>query len=440
MSSLLVKHVYCPNCGLSPLKPTLTKWRCKQEVVTEDAGRAGLPQDASAQAGSMWSAPNEAVGGGAKVSTRRCDHLNEPGARKCAGCRGARHGAPLPRLKKMLGYGLLSNDAGQVQAWKHVCPRCEEELPAQLLRRLAGSICFVGASGVGKSHYITGLERWWNKNMASLFGMSVSDCMTPVMAATIERMREDVGGWRTHNSTAVDRLFSFGWAFAHQHQDEPPPVVTIHDTGGENFTTTARIDDAYPFLRHCNALIIILDGERLLPCFGGDPPADPGRTPGDHNKAWDSVHHLVTSYRKKDYRSMPVAICVNKIDSLTGLSRRPRGGFETLGKMFENLIHEDFQPNHHGGVDLRQMGRLSDHLKRMLMEGQDCSNLITQISHTFPNHMFFPMCTLGRPGQRDRASPGRPGQGDRIKLYHPINVESSFLWLLAQWGILSIKS
>lgn len=426
--SLPVKDVYCPNCGFSPLKPTLTKWRCKHEIPTETTPRSGRAVDASAQAGSMWSEPNEVVGGGAKVSSRKCDHVNEPHATHCAGCKARRHGAPLPPLKRMLGYGLLSGGAGKVQAWEHVCPRCEEELPAPLLRPLAGSICFVGASGVGKSHYITGLERWWNKNMSSLFEMSVSDCMTPGMAATINRMRKDVSGWRTHNSTAVDRLFSFGWAFAHQDQESAPPVVTIHDTGGENFRTRAGIDNAYPFLRRCNALIIILDGERLLPCFGGDPPDDPGRTQGDHNEAWDSVYHLVTTYRKADYRSMPVAICVNKIDSLTGLTRRSKRTGRPLGGMFEMLIHEDHQPRHQGGIDLNQMERLSEHLKKLLMEGQDCSNLVSQISHTFPNHLFFPMCTLGR-----------PGQGDRIKLYHPINVESSFLWLLAQWGILSIK-
>jgi hypothetical protein len=122
------------------------------------------------------------------------------------------------------------------------------------------------------------------------------------------------------------------------------------------------------------------------------------------------IQDLKSRLSPAEFRNMPIAVCVNKIDMLS-----------RLDSSWDHAIATD--PRHNKGFDFNGCNQRNFEIQRMLLGHRSTANVTTLLNNTFENVMFFGMATLGC-----EVVPGQPIQ------WRPQSVEDPFLWLLWHLG------
>jgi hypothetical protein len=291
------------------------------------------------------------------------------------------------------------------------CPNCKIALPYHP-NLYARTISVTGPRAAGKTHYIVALNAWWEQQLPR-FDLLATKVMAKALEHVFDELSESICYKGGRAEAAVPgRVFSYAWQIARTGSAlDPALLCTIPDVAGQDLLKLETLL-ANQHYRFASGIILLLDGDRLARARG---LLEHDRKPADHLK----LIHAMTSYlrrqRGEEARRLPIAVCVNKVDTLAALD--PEWA-QVIG---------DYIPDHDGRFDRTTCQARSDAIAELLRTYSETQGIYWSVTNFFDMVMFFPVATLGSEGSE---APFR---------FNPLHVEDPFLWLLNCMGMVGDK-
>jgi hypothetical protein len=287
------------------------------------------------------------------------------------------------------------------------CPSCRLALPYH--PNLYGrTITVTGPRAAGKTHYIVALNAWW-ENLMSRFDLQAMKVMKPEVEKAFDELSEairDKGVPAT--ATIRGRVFSYAWQIARQGSALAPALLcTMPDVAGEDLLKYELLLTNQHY-RFASGIVVLLDGDRLARALG---LLEYQFAPGDHLKLIQAMTRYLQQQHGEDARQIPVAVCINKVDSLAALDPE-----------WEQLVG-NYNPRHDGEFDSTTCGKRSEAIEEILKGHPETEGIYWSVRNAFDNVMFFAVATMGSDGKE---AAGR---------FRPLYVEDPFLWLMSCMGM-----
>jgi GTPase SAR1 family protein len=290
----------------------------------------------------------------------------------------------------------------------------------------------IGASLVGKSHYIAVLINELQKRVGPALGI----LLEPVNDRTIRRYREYFYDpvyrrgeviVRTVTAIADNRVqfplmysLSFhGRGFLDTQKIRKTVTLAFYDTAGEDLDDQDIMSTVNKYIYRADGIILILDPLQL----GVVRDQLDGRTPLPERRTETldiitrTTNLILAGRRLKPSARVPtpLAIAFSKFDAV------------------ESLVDPQFQlrasPNHIAGFDKADAAAVNGEMQSLLSQW-DGDDILHQVRLRYPRHAFFGMTALGC----------NPHGTNRIPHVLPRRVEDPFLWLLHHHGLIKAAS
>lgn len=390
-SRVSFRTVFCPTC-VRYVPETELAWICLRPLRSAAGKAARLVEPGGAvrkadRAAEKLYGKEAAAGYLGEPHRSLCRHRNEPGATVCASDRCAG-----PRDPK-LSCGL------------HLTEECETELTH--MDAPARTFSIAGPPGTGKTHYVLGLRKWWVLNL-DRFGLTASDYMSRDSQGLFDLYWKTVVEEQQKLDTTVPgQTGCFSWLIRKLRDPKDPGIIcSVPDVSGEDLHTVEKLRESQYFT-HTSGIIFLVDGDRLARFRG---LKEYHYDPMDHVTqlrtmiAWFDKAHSDPNWRK-----FPIAVCVNKVDSLAKLDSR-----------WDEVIQNNI-PHHNQTFDFRASEARSDAIRTLLLQHADSRAIVEHVK-TFEHFMYFAIATIG--------------SGEEKFTFRPMNVEDPFLWISWHMGII----
>ena len=94
--------------------------------------------------------------------------------------------------------------------------------------------------------------------------------------------------------------------------------------------------------------------------------------------------YLALQYPEKGFGHLPIAVCINKVDTLAKYDDR------------WGAIIRDYTPDHNGYCDVVTCHDRSNAIEELMLEHPDTGSACVHLCEGFPEkHMFFTVATIG---------------------------------------------
>lgn len=375
----------CPTCGhpleegVEPAWVCLHKYTAKASSDVDHSGTDRNYGETEKVSGERFTIHNQPI----------CNAFNSSEKTECGKCKN-------PKTEKKFRLACPN-------------PQCQKPFPITGPIEASGRLTVAGPAGSGKTTYIVALSEWWRKNLVH-FGYRATQVMVPEVKEEFNGLRNTLTRNRKPpkvNQTGVRNHFS--WLISSFHDRNLPGFLcTLPDSSGEDQYSVDALLSTDLFL-DTRGVILIVDGQRILsPHLGEEHLAN--RDPEDQVRVIEAMTQWF-HFHEIDCETVPIAVCVNKIDQLGSL------GFDEITK---NTIPDHL---HLGGFDIANCNRRSDLVEQKLLEDGETAQIVAEVRGSFEHVMFFAMSTQ------------EAGDEDEL-IWSPTSVEDPFLWIMYRHNLI----
>lgn len=305
-----------------------------------------------------------------------------------------------------------------------VCPDCGFEFSGHSTAAEMIGISMVGASGVGKSHFLTVLLNSVKQDMPKTYGCALYP----------------LGGDNTieqYNRKYYQPLFEEGKLLSSTTQEDVEPLIyslvfpegstsgktanmTFYDACGSNFYSERAMEEGNRSIYNSKGILFLIDPTQLdtirtRRLARGKPVCeiDPGTL-------LSRTIHLIRAGsgqgNVKQKISIPIAVCLTKMDIL-----RPwLDPASFVGSRSRHLRRPGFDAVDFDSCNLEVIS---------LIESWQGKDLINQVTSQFTTYGFFAFSSLGQ----------EPTDDGRVQHIQPHRVMDPLLWLLYQNRIIGLS-
>nr|WP_245652914.1 hypothetical protein [Herbidospora sakaeratensis] len=316
------------------------------------------------------------------------------------------------------------------QTHRRICPLCHSQLPPYFGQIRSDLIAMIGAKESGKTVFLTVLLHELGNSVARRFRLSVQ--------GSDDHTRDQL---RLHGSGLYgDGRLPFTTVSAAARYTRPlvfnvqqpgnglvggrrETIMSFFDTAGEDLSLQESVELNTRYLAAAGGVILLLDPLRMPGArrftSGQDVAAG---VRGGFDTPLNILSRVTDLLRVTSGRGpakkirVPIAVAFSKLDALwdsfdpgSPLAREPHDGRPVL--------------------DLDDCTAVHDHVRALLYEWGE-EQIDQLLDANYEQYSFFGLSALGGP----------PREGRVVGAVRPYRVEDPFLWLLAQFGVIPVRS
>lgn len=295
-----------------------------------------------------------------------------------------------------------------------ICPECHNELPTGYGKYPVVSIAVVGITNAGKTVYLSQLTKNFGKIFAKI-GMSTF----PLDSAQEKFLRENPvkKGAFLPSSTLPEQL-SEPLFFTIQ-KDKQIHTLILYDIAGENCVNQKKMEKYGEFIRHSDAIIMLLDPIQFL------KPEEDSAAPEIILGTMKSV--FLDMDNKNGKTNVPLAVVFSKGDILRDMKT-----FSEHSALFENKIY--------GRGGLKEKENEGKELETWISERVQGKPLLENLRTSFHVYNFFLVSALDCDVEE---SAFKNEMGEEIVRRKPVvapgtlKLEEPLFWILEKTGVIS---
>lgn len=314
------------------------------------------------------------------------------------------------------GYGMVSavRDVYKQKTQRRVCPHCHNPLPMGYGQHEVKFISVIGATGSGKTVYISQLLR----NMQNDFSNMAKISVNPTDDRIDQFLRRNPVEFNVPlpNSTMVGRLAQPMTFDISRDGGRKRETFVIYDIAGEDCQDTNAIQRFGMFVQKSDGIIYLISPKQMG--YSENGVLDNSRQI-QPSQVLNTIYTTIVA-NTSDKCNKPIAVCISKSDCIAGTMEDPE---------VERIIKKNVERYCNPTTNEIKLGFNADEYNKLEMKLAsmfDGKPIATELENNYQNFNYFAFSATGCAVDMNTSTP--TGDPKPVRIIEPI------LWLLKRFG------